>query len=296
MPRGAVVLPVIANQVVIAYNLPASGAAPARAVYPKIFSGAIESWNDPGHRRGQPGRRCRSCPSPSSSAPTPAAPPAPSRPPERHRRRSATVGAARSPKWPEGERFVREDGNDGVAAALIETRGSIGYMEHGYAQLADWRQLALLENRAGEFVAPGRSPGWRRSPRPPCRRRAAPRAARRICACASDRPERRGAYPIIALTWLLFHAAGYDTRARDAVLGLIRLLHQRRGPGHPPLPTRPASACSGAGSTAPRRRWPSPPPRAGDDGRSSPRCRTCPRRGPARGARLLPARRATCRC
>jgi phosphate transport system substrate-binding protein len=224
MPRGAVVLPVIANQVVIAYNLPSVPALRLpRAVYPKIFSGDIASWNDPGIAAANPGIALPDLPITvvvrSDSASTTGAFTAHLSAIDKSFR--DTVGAARSPTWPESERFVRELRNDGVTAALMETRGSIGYMELGYARLSDWWQLALLENRAGAFVAPGTESGMAAVAATAQPKNALPSGAPDLRLRLTD-PSGEGAYPVAALTWLLFHAAGYDTLERGTIRGLIR--------------------------------------------------------------------------
>jgi phosphate transport system substrate-binding protein len=60
------------------------------------------------------------------------------------------VGAGTGIKWPEG---VGGKGNEGVAAMVMQTKGSIGYVEYAYAK----RNKLLhtqLKNRAGQFVQP----------------------------------------------------------------------------------------------------------------------------------------------
>ena len=53
------------------------------------------------------------------------------------------------PNWPVG---TKSKGNEGVTAAIKTTPGSIGYIEYGYA-LTQKMPMAVLENKAGEFVA-----------------------------------------------------------------------------------------------------------------------------------------------
>ena len=60
------------------------------------------------------------------------------------------VGNAKSVMWPAG---VGGKGNEGVAAFVRKLRGSIGYVEYAYA-LQNHMAYALLQNRAGHFVAP----------------------------------------------------------------------------------------------------------------------------------------------
>lgn len=60
------------------------------------------------------------------------------------------VGNNKSVSWPAG---VGGKGNEGVAAFVRKVDGGIGYVEYAYA-LQNKMTTALLENKAGEFVAP----------------------------------------------------------------------------------------------------------------------------------------------
>jgi phosphate transport system substrate-binding protein len=60
------------------------------------------------------------------------------------------VGADKTVKWPTG---TGAKGNDGVAAAVKQQSGSIGYVEEAYA-LQNNFTTASVKNKAGQFVAP----------------------------------------------------------------------------------------------------------------------------------------------
>ncbi|HWW63307.1 MAG TPA: phosphate ABC transporter substrate-binding protein PstS [Sphingomonadaceae bacterium] len=60
------------------------------------------------------------------------------------------VGASDSVQWPTG---IGGKGNDGVAAMVRQTVGSIGYVEYAYAK-QNGSTFALLQNKAGKFPAP----------------------------------------------------------------------------------------------------------------------------------------------
>ncbi len=60
------------------------------------------------------------------------------------------VGNDKSVAWPVG---VGGKGNEGVASYVERVKGSIGYVEYAYA-LQNKMNYALLQNRAGKFVAP----------------------------------------------------------------------------------------------------------------------------------------------
>ncbi len=63
---------------------------------------------------------------------------------------SAKVGNAKAVNWPAG---VGGKGNEGVAAFVKQTGGSIGYVEYAYA-LKNKMTYTKLKNKAGKFVAP----------------------------------------------------------------------------------------------------------------------------------------------
>ena len=62
----------------------------------------------------------------------------------------AGPGKGKEVSWPVG---VGGKGNDGVAAVVLQTEGSIGYLELAYAVLADMT-MAEMENSSGNFIAP----------------------------------------------------------------------------------------------------------------------------------------------
>jgi len=61
-----------------------------------------------------------------------------------------SVGADKTVKWPTG---TGAKGNDGVAATIKQTTGSIGYVEQAYA-LQNGFTYASVKNSSGSFVAP----------------------------------------------------------------------------------------------------------------------------------------------
>jgi len=63
---------------------------------------------------------------------------------------AAQVGANDAVQWPTG---IGGKGNDGVAAFVRQTPGSIGYVEYAYAK-QNGLTYTLLQNKAGKFVSP----------------------------------------------------------------------------------------------------------------------------------------------
>lgn len=62
----------------------------------------------------------------------------------------SSVGADKSVKWPTG---TGAQGNPGVASAIKQQQGSIGYVEQAYA-LKNGFTFASIKNKAGQFVDP----------------------------------------------------------------------------------------------------------------------------------------------
>jgi len=60
------------------------------------------------------------------------------------------VGANDAVNWPTG---IGGKGNDGVAAFVKQTSGSIGYVEYAYAK-QNHMAYAIMQNKAGKWVAP----------------------------------------------------------------------------------------------------------------------------------------------
>ena len=60
------------------------------------------------------------------------------------------VGSDKTVKWPTG---TGAKGNDGVAAAVKQQAGSVGYVEEAYALQNDFT-TAAVKNKAGQFVEP----------------------------------------------------------------------------------------------------------------------------------------------
>lgn len=60
------------------------------------------------------------------------------------------IGADKTVKWPTG---TGAKGNDGVAAAVKQTSGAVGYVEQAYA-LQNNFNYADVKNKAGKYVAP----------------------------------------------------------------------------------------------------------------------------------------------
>ena len=238
--QGVVLLPMTAGEIVLSYNLPGVKALQLpRDVYVDIFMGKITKWNDPKIIAANPGVKlpaenitvvARS----DSSGTTYVFTGHLSAVSEEFK---STVGHGKTAQWPKS--FVKAPKNDGVTATIKQTPGAIGYIEYGYA-IATKQPMAILQNKAGKFVAPGDESG-----------KAALASAEfpTDMLPGSDTPDLRvwvsdpageQAYPIATFTWMLFYKDQDDGKAkalRDLVeYGLTKGQAMAPKMGYIPLP------------------------------------------------------------
>lgn len=153
--RGIILVPTAGGAVVLAYNLPGvSNLRLPRAVYPEIFTGRINRWNDPRIAQANPGVNL---------------PNLPIRPVVRADGSGTTfiftnnlsavnpyfrgrVGVSTAPRWA-GINPLTGRGNAGVAAQIQRTRGAIGYVELSYAQ-ENRMTVAPIQNKANQYITP----------------------------------------------------------------------------------------------------------------------------------------------
>ena len=144
-------LPMTAGSIVLAYNLEGvDDLKLTREAYVGIFLGKITKWNDakiaaanPGrqparrqHQRGRPRRRQRHDLRLHEA-------------PQRAERGicQTSLGTNKQPNWPVG---TKANSNDGVAACIKTTPGSIGYIEYGYAKLNHEAQDGRVAEQGGQ--------------------------------------------------------------------------------------------------------------------------------------------------
>jgi phosphate transport system substrate-binding protein len=153
---GAVVqIPVALGGVAVAYNLPGVARGQLRldgATLARVFMGKIATWNDPAITRLNPSLKLPNL----SILPV-------------HRSESSgttyittdyltsvssewakTLGKGKIVSWPSG---LGGKGNPGVAAAIKQHPGAIGYVELAYA-IDNHIPYLALENKAGAYVLP----------------------------------------------------------------------------------------------------------------------------------------------
>jgi phosphate transport system substrate-binding protein len=210
--KGAVLLPMTAGSVVLAYNLDGVDELKLpRDVYADIFLGKVNKWNDPRIVAANPGT---SLPDEDITVV--------------HRADSSGTtfvftkhlstispawkngpGTGKSIEWPAGVGAAK---NDGVAAQIKQNPGAIGYVEYGFASNANL-PTALLQNKAGKFIMA--------TPESASAALGAVKLPDNLIAWVSD-PEGEASYPIVTYTWVLAYKKYEDPKIAEA---LKKVLH-----------------------------------------------------------------------
>lgn len=146
--------PVALGAITVSYNLSGvqAGLKLDGATIADMFLGKIKKWNDPAIAKLNPGKKLpgtsitivhRSDESGTTKGFTTfLAAQSPTW--------KKSVGADKTVKWPTG---TGAKGNDGVAAAVKQTSGGVGYVEQAYA-LQNKFTTADVKNSAGSYIAP----------------------------------------------------------------------------------------------------------------------------------------------
>jgi phosphate transport system substrate-binding protein len=153
--KGAVLqYPVAFGAITVSYNLPGvkSGLKLDGPTLANIFSGKIKTWNDPAikalnsglslpstaitvvHRSDSSGTTSGFTTYLSDVSPT----------------WKSSIGEGKDVKWPVGTGAAK---NSGVAAAVKQTQGAVGYVEQAYA-LENGFTYAAVKNSGGQYVLP----------------------------------------------------------------------------------------------------------------------------------------------
>lgn len=206
---GVVQIPATAGAVVMAYHLPGvDGLKLSREAISGIFLGRIARWNDPIIANVNPDLDLPDLPiyviargdASGTTFVTTRHLGAISKPFDK------AIGVDMSPVWPsalqERGALLRGLGNGGVAAYIKAIPGAIGYLQYAYAHLTNM-QMALLQNRKGEYVAPNSASF-----------QAAVQSFRADLDLAEMAdPSGADAYPILSLTWLILREDYPDEKA-----------------------------------------------------------------------------------
>ena len=214
VPGGALLVPLTAGSVALAYNLPDVSAEIklSRHTYVGMFTGDITNWADPRIASTNPGVHLpnltmttivRQDGSGTTFAFT------------KHLDAisdawRARYGPATLINWPGNS--MRANGNEGVAGRIKRSIGSVGYVSYEFARKTGLR-VARLENRAGEFVAP--------SAKSSSSALAGAELPENMRLYVPD-PPGKDAYPIVTLTWILLYRHYAEPRKAQLLHDLFR--------------------------------------------------------------------------
>ncbi|TSA36696.1 MAG: phosphate ABC transporter substrate-binding protein PstS [Verrucomicrobiaceae bacterium] len=203
VPKGAVLIPATAGEVVFAYNLPGVETLNLpREAMAGIFLGKVTKWNDPVIAKANPGAKLPELPimvayrSDGSGTTYVFTQHLSTISPEFKEK----IGTDKSVTFPVG---VGGKGNEGVTALIKQTPGTIGYVEYGYAK-GNGLAMASLQNKSGNFVAADGEHG--------ASTLANVQLPENLRIWPVD-PEGANDYPIASFTWLLLYKK-YDDAAK----------------------------------------------------------------------------------
>lgn len=213
VPEGVQLLPMTAGEIVIIYNLDGiKDLKLTRDVYADIFLGKITKWNDVRIAKANPGIKL-----PDSDITVVVRSDGSGTTYNFTGHLSAisnefksTVGQNKDVQWP-AKNMVKGKKNDGVAAAVAQTPGAIGYTEYGFAQLTKL-PMASLENKAGKFIAPGAEGG--------AAALSNATLPENMIVFLTD-PEGDTSYPIVTYTWMLFYKKNKDAATAASLRKMV---------------------------------------------------------------------------
>ena len=209
--RGVALLPMTAGSIVLAYNLPdVPELRLSRQAYVDILMGKITKWNDPAIAELNPDANLpdsnitvvyRSDGSGTTGVFT------------KHLSAISPewqeqIGEGKTVEWPTG---VGAKGNEGVTAQILQSEGSLGYIEYGYAKQQEI-PTATLENKAGNYIAP--------SSESASNALGAATLPENLRAFVAD-PEGEESYPIVTYTWLLAYQNYNDADKLQALKDVV---------------------------------------------------------------------------
>src|SRR5262245_14813663 len=142
------------------------------------------------------------------------------------------VGKGTSPNWPVG---LGGKGNDGVAATVSQTPGSVGYVELAYATI-NKIPFGTVKNSSGKWITPNLESLTAAAAG--AMKDMGPNTDFRVSITNSPGAE---AYPISSFTWLLVHKTYSDTAKARALVQFVWWAEtdgQAKAPelGYAPLP------------------------------------------------------------
>ncbi len=212
--RGAVLIPVTAGTIVLAYSR--EGMPPhlrlSRSVYADIFLGKITRWDDERIAAVNPGvtlpkSEIQVVVRQDSSGTTFAFTKHLSAISEEWRK---GPGEGKSLGWP--AHVSRTNGNEGVAGRIARGIGMIGYVHYGTAQRAGLG-MAWVENKAGNYIKPTGTSGLETLLQT--------KLPANLRVFMPD-PDGQDSYPIVTYSWLLLYRKYDDPKKLEALKELVR--------------------------------------------------------------------------
>jgi len=238
VPSGARLLPMTAGSIAIAYNLPNFNGdlKLSRDALAGIFSGDVQTWNDPRIARANPGAHLPNLTIATvvrqdSSGTTFAFTKHLDAISETWR---AHYGPATLVNWPGNA--IRAKGNEGVAGAIEHAEGSIGYVGYEFAKRLGLK-MALVENKSGNFIAP--------SAESASAALADVQLPENLRLFVPD-PNGKNSYPIVTMTWILVYNSYTDPKKAALLKDLFTWClsdgqQQAESLGYVPLPSNVVS-------------------------------------------------------
>ncbi len=212
--EGVQLLPMTAGEVVLAYNLKGIKKLKlSREVYPQIFLGKIKKWNDPAITKVNPGVKLPDLDitvvSRGDSSGTNFV----------FTKHLSTIseefkngpGYGKKVNWPAAVKLEKVSLNLGVSAAINAIPGAIGYIDYGFAILAN-HEMASLQNKEGKFIAPGLEGGQAAL--------ASGAIPENMIVWLSD-PAGDQSYPITTYTWMMFYKKYSDPQKAEALRRMV---------------------------------------------------------------------------
>jgi phosphate transport system substrate-binding protein len=125
---------------------------------------------------------------------------------------ASQVGASKAPAWPTG---TGATGSSGVAAAVQQTKGAIGYVEYGYATQSHI-PFASLKNASGQVVAPSTA-----STNAASAAATYPTDITKLTFSLVNSPA-SGAYPLVTPTYILIAQTQKDAATGNELKGWLK--------------------------------------------------------------------------
>jgi phosphate transport system substrate-binding protein len=207
MKRGVLLIPTAGGAVAVAYNVSGvSNLQISRANLAKIFSGEIKNWKQVDSKL--PDKAIRVVVRADGSGTTEIFTSHLSALSSTFRQK---IGASKEPNW--GFQVLKGAKNDGVAALIKQTDGSIGYIQDTYARKNEGATLktAKIQNKKGTYVEPSLAEANK-----------ALGTIKFNSDFTAEISDPADGYPIVGITWLMLQTDYKDDNKATAVKNLVK--------------------------------------------------------------------------